>query len=79
MINIQIDQLRLQVETSQQESAPARGKVNTKGMSKVDARRVQILVRQREALEKELEILQRDVEELVRSHTKTPTITIYAY
>ena len=48
-------------------------------MSKVDARRVQILVRQREALEKELEVLQRDVEELVRSHTKTPTITIYAY
>lgn len=34
-------------------------------MSKIDARRVQMLVRQREALEKELEALQRDVEELV--------------
>ncbi|KAK7696243.1 hypothetical protein QCA50_000896 [Cerrena zonata] len=56
--------LRTRVEGSQQDSAPARGKVNTKGMSKIDARRVQMLVRQREALEKELEALQLDVEEL---------------
>ena len=48
-------------------------------MSKVDARRVQMLVRQREALEKELDILQRDVEELVRNHAKTSTVSIYAY
>ena len=48
-------------------------------MSKVDARRVQMLVRQREALEKELDILQRDVEELVRNHTKISTVSIFAY
>ena len=48
-------------------------------MSKVDARRVQMLVRQREALEKELDILQRDVEELVRNYAKISTVSIYAY
>ncbi|EMD40533.1 hypothetical protein CERSUDRAFT_111130 [Gelatoporia subvermispora B] len=43
---------------------PPRATVNTTGMSKVEARRVQMLARERERLEKELAALQAEVDDL---------------
>ena len=39
--------------------------MNTAGMNKLEARRIQMLVRQRERLEQELEELQAEVDALV--------------
>ncbi|CAL1700300.1 unnamed protein product [Somion occarium] len=62
--------LRTKVEGSKQQTAPPRGKFNTAGMSKLDARRVQMLARQREGLEKELEALRLEVEEIELSQMR---------
>ncbi|KIP10350.1 hypothetical protein PHLGIDRAFT_65795 [Phlebiopsis gigantea 11061_1 CR5-6] len=57
--------LRTRVET-QQTKQTSRSTVNTAGMNKLDARRVQMLVRQREKLEEEMASLQLEVDAMVR-------------
>lgn len=55
----------LQVEAVQSKPPP-RTTVNTTGMSKLQARRIQMLVKQREREEQELAALEAEVEALVR-------------
>ena len=57
--------LRTRVET-QQTKPTSRSTANTAGMNKLDARRVQMLVRQREKLEEEMASLQAEVDAMVR-------------
>lgn len=49
-----------------EQTMPSSRNVNTTGMSKVEARRIQMLVRQRERLEDELQALRTEVDDLVR-------------
>ncbi|OCH94288.1 hypothetical protein OBBRIDRAFT_770006 [Obba rivulosa] len=54
----------LQAKVEAVESKPPPRTVNTTGMSKVEARRVQMLARERERVEKELAALQAEVDDL---------------
>ncbi|KAI0787131.1 hypothetical protein BC629DRAFT_1735284 [Irpex lacteus] len=56
--------LQTKVENSQQTKSTARSTINTAGMKKLDVRRIQMLVRQREHLEEELNALQASVDAL---------------
>lgn len=53
------------MENTQQTKTTSRSTVNTAGMKKLEARRVQMLVRQREHLEEEMNALQAEVDALV--------------
>lgn len=53
------------MENTQQTKTTSRSTVNTAGMKKLEARRVQMLVRQREHLEEEMNTLQAEVDALV--------------
>lgn len=58
-----------QVEGAQlEQTAPSSRSVNTAGMSKLEARRIQMLVRQRERLEEEMQALRTEVDDMVREH-----------
>ncbi|THH27822.1 hypothetical protein EUX98_g6358 [Antrodiella citrinella] len=58
-------QLRTKVEGVQLEQiAPSSRNVNTAGMSKLEARRIQMLVRQRQRLEEELHALRVEVDDM---------------
>ncbi|KAI0797105.1 Spc19-domain-containing protein [Abortiporus biennis] len=57
--------LRAKVDTYSQAAPTSRSNVNTTGMNKLEARRIQMLVRQRERLEEELHALQMEVEDMV--------------
>ena len=54
------------METAKQAVAPTRSTVNPAGMSKLDLRRIQMLTRQKEQLQRELESLRAEVDDLVR-------------
>ncbi|KAI0092133.1 Spc19-domain-containing protein [Irpex rosettiformis] len=56
--------LQTKVENTQQTKSTARSTINTAGMKKLDVRRLQMLVRQREHLEEELNILQAEVDRM---------------
>ncbi|KAI0700636.1 Spc19-domain-containing protein [Cytidiella melzeri] len=58
-------QTKVRVDNAQQFRTTTGSKVNTAGMNKLDLRRMQILVRQREHLEKEMNALQAEVDALV--------------
>ena len=58
--------LRTKAESMQQSKQTSKSSVNTVGMTKLEARRVQMLVRQQERLDQELAALQQEVDNLVR-------------
>ncbi|KAF7789404.1 hypothetical protein EIP86_000348 [Pleurotus ostreatoroseus] len=62
--------LASKVKTVQQNNQAARSGMNTAGMNKLETRRIQMLVRQRERLEQELEELQAEVDALELSAIK---------
>jgi len=56
--------LQTKLEGVKQSAPVSRGTVNTSGMSKLEARRIQMLVRQRERMEEELNTLRLEVENM---------------
>ena len=58
--------LQAKAEAMKQAKQSSRATVSTTGLNKSDARRIQMLARQRERLEEELEALQEEVDSLVR-------------
>ncbi|KAI0340819.1 hypothetical protein BDW22DRAFT_1333745 [Trametopsis cervina] len=65
--------LQTKVENLEQTKSTARSAVNTAGMKKLDARRIQMLVRQREHLEQEMSALQAEIDALVRIFSSPPS------
>ena len=61
--------LSIQVQAAQAaQSRPARAPTGTSASNKLEARRLQMLAKQRERLEEELEALESEVEQLVSQH-----------
>ena len=59
--------LRAKVDSTEQMKQAVRPVMHTAGMNKLEARRIQMLVRQHERLQEELKALQAEVDTLVRS------------